>query len=284
MQFLWDRSDLVVAWAVGITITAAALIETFRPFRNLASSTLRRWLANGALYLSSNIILALVYRASGIGLALAMQSSGRGFLNSANVPFALRFALGLLLIDFLSYATHRLNHSLPFLWRFHRVHHSETDLDVTTGIRFHPVEGLFTYGAPLAAIALLGIPPSAVLTAYLALIVQDSFTHANVRIPAWMDRALRTILITPDLHRRHHSSDQSDQNTNFGTVFSFWDRLFATFHYRDSAEIAVYGLSEIPEGSSFNVIHLLALPFRSMTNSVRSSESRELNAARQVDR
>ena len=265
MQFPWDRSDLVIAWAVGVTITAAAFVETFRPFRNLTSSTLRRWLANFSLYLSSNIVLALVYRASGVGLSLTMQSSGRGFLNSASLPFALRFALGLLLIDFLSYATHRLNHSLPFLWRFHQVHHSETDLDVTTGIRFHPVEGLFTYGAPLAAIALLGIPPSAVLTAYLALIVQDSFTHANLRIPAWMDRALRTILITPDLHRRHHSSDQSDQNTNFGTVFSFWDRLFATLRQSNAGDIATYGLSEVPDGSSFHVIRLLALPFRRTT-------------------
>jgi len=262
MQSLWDRPDLIVAWTIGLTITAAALVETFWPFRRLASSTLRRWLANGALYLTSNIVLALIYRASGIGIALAVQSSGRGLLNSHALPFALRFALGMLLIDLLSYTTHRLNHALPFLWRFHQVHHSETDLDVTTGIRFHPVEGLFTYGVPLAAIALLGIPPSAVLTAYLALIVQDSFTHANLRIPAWIDRALRLILITPGLHRRHHSSDETDQNTNFGTVFSFWDRLFATLRQRDASEIAAYGLSEFPGGSSFNVIRLLALPFR----------------------
>lgn len=262
MQSLWDRPDLVVAWAIGATITGAALAETFWPFRKLASSTLRRWIANGALYLSSNIVLALVYRASGVGLALAIQSSGRGLLNSSGLPFALRFAIGVLLIDFLSYATHRLNHAVPFLWRFHQVHHSETDLDVTTGIRFHPVEGLFTYGVPLAMIALLGIPPSAVLTAYLVLIGQDSFTHANLRIPAWIERSFRTILITPDLHRRHHSSDQSDQNTNFGTVFSFWDRLFATLRQRDANDITAYGLSEISDGSSLNVIRLLALPFR----------------------
>jgi sterol desaturase/sphingolipid hydroxylase (fatty acid hydroxylase superfamily) len=241
-----------------------ALVETFQPARFLPTSTLKRWTSNWILFAVSSALLLCVYQLSGIALAVEAQASQRGLLNQFHLPYALRFAIGFLALDLVSYLGHRLFHAIGFLWRVHQVHHSESDLDLTTGFRFHPIEALVEQGFRLIVIGLLGLPPLSVVFAGLAIVLQDFFTHANMHFPRRADLALRWLIITPETHRVHHSEAFSEQNANFGTVFSFWDRIFGTYFTASSENSAParYGLAEIKEGSSLSFIGLLALPFR----------------------
>ena len=205
-----------------------------------------------------------VFQLSGIALAVETQANQRGVLNRFVIPYFLKFAIGFVALDLVSYLGHRLFHSVGMLWRVHQVHHSETDLDLTTGFRFHPIEGVAIQALRLVVIALLGISPLAVVCAGLAILIQDYFTHANLRFPRTSDLALRWLIITPEMNRAHHSEIIDEQNTNFGTIFSFWDRIFGTYFpaRAANAEPSRYGLAEVQEGSRLSAIGLLALPFR----------------------
>jgi sterol desaturase/sphingolipid hydroxylase (fatty acid hydroxylase superfamily) len=239
-------------------------VETFQPFRRFTSSTAKRWASNSIMLAVSTAVLLSVYQLSGIALAVELKASQRGALNRISLPYFLKFAIGFVALDLVSYLGHRLFHAIGLLWRVHQVHHSESDLDLTTGFRFHPIEALITQAARLLVIALLGISPLAVVAGGLAIAMQDYFTHANIRFPNAADAALRWLIITPDMHRTHHSVGYSDQNTNFGSVFSFWDRIFGTYcpAYPADAPASRYGLTEVQEGSSLSALGLLALPFR----------------------
>jgi sterol desaturase/sphingolipid hydroxylase (fatty acid hydroxylase superfamily) len=177
-----------------------------------------------------------------------------------------RFAVGFAVLDLAAYFSHRAFHAVSPLWRIHRVHHSETDLDLTTGLRFHPGEALLVQGLFLGVIAVLGIPPGAVALAALVVIVQDLFTHANIMIPKALDRALRVLIVTPGMHRVHHSDSVPEQNANFGTIFSCWDRMFRTYSgvLPASASAPRYGLAELSNGSQLNAARLLLMPFHSL--------------------
>jgi sterol desaturase/sphingolipid hydroxylase (fatty acid hydroxylase superfamily) len=247
-----------------IAFVVTALAESFLPARDHPSSTPRRWISNYALLAVSSLIVLCAYQFSGIALACALKANSLGVMNRFRIPYVVRFAIGFAVLDLAAYLSHRAFHAIAPLWRIHRVHHSETDLDLTTGLRFHPAEALFVQGFFLAVIALLGVPPGAVALAALAVVVQDFFTHANVLIPDSVDRGLRVLIITPAMHREHHSADVPRQNTNFGTVFSLWDRVFRTYSagLPATTEPARYGLAEISNGSELNAARLLLLPFR----------------------
>lgn len=247
-----------------LAFVATAMAETFLPFRSLPSSTPRRWTSNAILVAISGLAIFCAYQLSGIALAITIQASSHGALNRVPIPYSVRFAIGFASLDLMNYASHRLFHARALLWRVHEVHHTEIDLDLTSGFRFHPIEGLFAQGVSLIAIALLGTPPSAVLCAGLAVILQDFFTHANVRFPEAADRVLRLLIITPAMHRVHHSDLVAEQNTNFGTIFSLWDRLFGTYRAKADrdADHARCGLSEMANGSDLSAAKLLVLPFR----------------------
>lgn len=247
-----------------VAFVATALAETFLPFRSLPSSTPRRWISNSILLAVSSVAVACAYQLTGIALALTIRAASHGVLNRAALPYGLQFAAGFAALDFTAYVSHRLFHAVAPMWRVHQVHHSESDLDLTTGLRFHPVETLFTQGLLLITIALLGPPAGAVAFAALAVIVQDFFTHANLRVPEAADRVLRLVIVTPAMHRVHHSEAIPEQNMNFGTIFSVWDRLFGTYlagHPADSAQ-ARSGLTELANGSELNAARLLFVPFR----------------------
>jgi sterol desaturase/sphingolipid hydroxylase (fatty acid hydroxylase superfamily) len=265
------HGDSVSRYVFVFALVAIAMAETFLPFRSLASSTPRRWTANSILLAISSLTIFCAYQLSGIELAINIQANSHGVLNRESIPYGVRFAIGFAALDLMSYACHRLLHTLSSLWRLHEVHHTETDLDLTTGLRFHPVEGLLTQGAWLIAIAFLGPPPGAVAFAGLVVIVQDFFTHANVRIPEAADRVLRLLIITPALHRVHHSDLVVEQNANFGTIFSLWDRIFGTYRTRlpMDADHARCGLTEMANGSDLSAVGLLVLPFRRMPPQTR---------------
>ncbi len=263
MQFFGLRYETVWWCVFGSSFVAIILAETFRPFRNLSSSTPRRWISNGLLLGTSSVLIRCVYGISGIALAVTVHASRYGVLNRVALPLALRFVLAFVSLDLTQYLVHRTFHASGFLWRLHQVHHSESDLDATTGLRFHPGEALIAQAALLVLIAVLGVPPLAVLCVPLAVALQDFFTHANISVPAQLDHWLRFLIVTPGMHRTHHSDVMVEQNTNFGTIFCVWDRFFRTYRSGSASGIEVRcGLSELKNGSELNAARLLVLPFR----------------------
>lgn len=257
---MYDGNTWWTVFAVTFLLTAVA--ETFLPFRSFKISTPRRWVNNSALLAVYSVVTFSAYQFTGVALAFSVQGSSHGLLNLMPIRYGLRFVLGFAFLDLTDYLSHRTLHALAPLWRVHQVHHSETELDLTSGLRFHPVEALFAQAFMLVVIALLGPPPAAVALEALAIVFQNFFTHANLRIPAPAERFLRLAIITPDLHRVHHSERAPAQNTNFGTIFSVWDRLFGTYRVPTDADLERSGLAEIADGSRLNAVHLLLLPFR----------------------
>lgn len=262
-------------WYVfGLSFVVTALVETLWPYRVLPTSTRRRWTSNAILQVASTAVITGLFQLTGIALAVAIQATRHGTLN--RIPFPISFAVGFAALDLTNYVSHRFFHSVALLWRFHKVHHTETDLDLTTGLRFHPFEGILSQACQLAVIALIGVPPSAVLFVSLAVVVQDFFTHANLRFPETADRLLRWLFVTPAMHRVHHSEQMKEQNGNFGTIFSVWDRLFRTYVPKLAAEAgqARWGLADVADGSNLNAARLLALPFRPVGAGSASDASR----------
>lgn len=211
-----------------------------------------------------NSPMNLIYPATAVAVALAVSASSYGLLNRPWLPFWLRCVLSFLLLDLLRYCQHRLYHAIPLLWRIHRVHHSDPEVDCSSGFLFHPGEYLLTQGSYLAVVTILAPPPAVVAVLEFIVIAQNVFAHGNITLPSHVDSLLRRVWITPDMHRIHHSDDVAEQNTNFGNVLPWWDLLFRTY-LRDPAagqQAMTVGLHEIQDQRSLNIFRMLALPFR----------------------
>jgi sterol desaturase/sphingolipid hydroxylase (fatty acid hydroxylase superfamily) len=238
-----------------------ALWESFQPRRRPTVAPAGRWGRHAALAALSSVA-GLLFRTSPILVAAAVASSPYGLLNRSPAPFWVRCLVAVLLLDLARYLQHRLMHSWPVLWRLHQVHHSDEDFDLTTGLRFHPLEAVLTQGSYLGVVAVLAPPVEAVLVAELATVVQNFFAHANARIPAFIERPLRRVLVTPEMHRVHHSVEIDEQNTNFGSILPFWDSLFRTYRAapRDHDTLR-FGLKELAPGTDLPMRVLLSMPF-----------------------
>lgn len=208
---------------------AMALWEVLAPRRPLGVSKPVRWANNLALVFFNSILLRLVFPAAAVGVALYAQSRGLGLLHAAALPPALALVVAVVALDFAIYLQHVLFHAVPALWRLHRVHHADLDIDVTTGARFHPVEILLSMLIKFAVILVLGPPVAGVVAFEVLLNATAMFNHGNVRLPAAVDRVLRWIVVTPDMHRVHHSVEDDETNSNFGFNLPWWDRLFGTY-------------------------------------------------------
>jgi sterol desaturase/sphingolipid hydroxylase (fatty acid hydroxylase superfamily) len=243
---------------------AFAIWETFRPRRALSTAMPRRWAKHAVLWFLSSASAGLIYRVSAVLVAAAASSSRYGLLNGDRLPLWLRCLLAVLLLDLIRYGQHLLYHKAFWLWRIHQVHHADPDFDWSTGLRFHPVEVLFSQGIYLAVIAAVAPPPVAVLALELVESAVNFFVHANVALPAALESRLRWLMVTGDIHRIHHSTEIAEQNANFGVVFSFWDRLFGTYVPEPAAgqDNIVLGLSEIARKRDLSLSSLLLLPFR----------------------
>ena len=207
------------------------LWETLAPARPPTLSRLSHWANNLGLVLLNGLLLKLLLPVTALGAALFAQRHGWGLFNHFAAPPWLALLASVVIMDLVIWLQHVMVHAVPVLWRLHRVHHADLDYDVTTGVRFHPLEILLSMGIKIATVLLLGPPLLAVVAFEVLLNVMAMFNHGNVRLPTRLDRVLRWLLVTPDMHRLHHSVADDEANSNFGFNLSWWDRLFGT--YRD---------------------------------------------------
>ena len=203
--------------------------ETLAPRRARTVSRWVRWPSNLGLVALNTVLLRILMPTAAVGLALLGEAHGWGLFNHLSLPYWLTVGAAMVLLDLVIYLQHVLFHAVPVLWRLHRMHHADLDFDVTTGARFHPIEILLSMAIKLAVVAALGPPAVAVLLFEIVLNATAMFNHANVKIPAAFDHGLRWWVVTPDMHRVHHSIRSSETNSNFGFNLPWWDRLFGTY-------------------------------------------------------
>lgn len=209
-----------------------ALAEHLLPRRPLRAQKSRRWVTNWALIFIDTAtlrLLALAIPALAVGAALDATARGYGVFNQIGLPVWLEFIAALLILDFLIWGQHVITHKIPLLWRLHRVHHADTDIDVTTAIRFHPVEIALSMLLKIGAVYLLGPSALAVIVFEILLNGCAMFNHSNLRLSGPMDALIRRFLVTPDMHRVHHSDKRAEHDSNYGFSISLWDRLFGTY-------------------------------------------------------
>ena len=261
---LWGRIESYGYWLVFATaFLGVAVWESFRPRRPLSAAPERRWGRHGLVLVVCTIISVGLYRVSPVIVALSFAGNRFGLLNKPWLPFAVRCILAVLLLDFVKYATHWAYHAVPVLWRVHRVHHSDPDFDVSTGVRVHPIEVILNQGAYFAVIAVFAPPVSAVLVAELVSAFQSFFGHANASLPEWIEKPLRVLFVTPDMHRIHHSEEVAEQYRNLGETFPWWDHLFRTYLDAPAAGQAgmIVGLKGYQDDGSLGVGFMLTQPF-----------------------
>lgn len=208
-----------------------ALWEVLAPRRALKISKVVRWLNNISLVMLNTAILRLLFPVLAVGMASFATENGWGILNYYQIPYLAAVIVSVMVLDFMIYLQHVLVHAVPLLWRLHRVHHADPDFDVTTGSRFHPIEIMLSMLIKFSVILVLGPPVVAVILFEVILNGAAMFNHSNVRLNTTVDKYLRWIIVTPDMHRVHHSVEDDEANSNFGFNLPWWDRLFGT--YRD---------------------------------------------------
>ncbi|MCW8904318.1 sterol desaturase family protein [Sedimenticola sp.] len=212
-----------------------ALWETLTPRRLLTQPKVLRWSHNLGLTFLNSLLLRLLFPAAAIGVAVFAQQQGWGLFNYYHLPLLVSVTVSVILLDGIIYLQHVMVHAIPLLWRLHRVHHADLDFDVTTGARFHPLEIIFSMLIKFAAILLLGPPVLAVVIFEILLNATSMFNHGNLRLPVKVDRVLRLFVVTPDMHRVHHSIEDDETNSNFGFNLPWWDRLFGTYKAQPDA-------------------------------------------------
>ncbi len=240
-----------------------AIWEVAAARRELTASKSRRWFGNLGVILLDALMVRLLFPAAVVGVALMVEELGWGMFNLFSVPYWVAVLVSVVVLDCVIYVQHVMFHAIPALWRLHLVHHADLDIDVTTGIRFHPIEIVISVFIKLAAVSVLGPPVLAVIIFEVLLNALAMFNHANVRIPLPLDRVLRWFIVTPDMHRVHHSVDHGEHNSNFGFNLSCWDWLLGT--YRDQPakghQEMVIGLKSFRDRTWQTLPKILAMPF-----------------------
>lgn len=266
-QFLLDNEAMLRLGVFGGMLAAMVVAERLAPRRRLTQAVAGRWFRNLSIVVLNTVALRLGFfflPTLAVGFAFLVAEQGIGLFNLVALPPVLEVVAAVLLLDLAIWAQHVAFHKVPLFWRLHRVHHADMDIDVTTGLRFHPVEIILSMVFKFAVIALLGPAAVAVLLFEVVLNGAAMFNHANLRLPAWLDRPLRWIIVTPDFHRVHHSTVPSETDSNYGFNLTLWDRLFRTMTPQpraghDGMEI---GLAEYRDGPRQGLGWMLALPFR----------------------
>ena len=246
-------------------LVVMAVWEVIAPRRALTVSKALRWANNLGLVFFNSFLLRLAFPAAAVGVAAFAAEQGWGLFNYYQLPLWLAVVASVVVMDFIIWLQHVMVHAVPLLWRLHRMHHADLDYDLTTGARFHPIEIFLSMGIKFATIFLLGPPVVAVMIFEVLLNATSMFNHGNVRLPQGVDRVLRWFLVTPDMHRVHHSVEDDEANSNFGFSLPWWDRLFGT--YRDQPrgghEAMTIGIRKYRETRDVSWLPgMLLLPFR----------------------
>ena len=238
--------------------------EFVAPRRPCAIGRAARWPSNLGIVVIDAVAVRLLIPTAAVGVALLAEARGFGLFHWLGWPTVLAGLVGFLVLDLVIYGQHMAFHHVPWLWRLHRVHHADLDVDVTTGVRFHPVEILLSMVVKMATVALIGIPVAAVVAFEVVLNATAMFNHANVVLPAWLDRIVRLILVTPDMHRVHHSVERRETDSNFGFNLPWWDRLFGTYRAEPAAghDGMTIGLPIFRNPAELRLDRLLTQPFR----------------------
>ncbi len=234
MDGLIGQSDALIRFAIfaGVFL-AMALIELLLPKRTLLASKGHRWFTNLGISVIASLVLramaALVVPIAAIAAAFYAQANGIGLLNNVAWPEWVKIAVALLVLDLAIWVQHLASHKIPILWRLHKVHHADRDIDVTTAVRFHPIEIALSMVWKIVVVVPLGASPLAVFLFEVILNACAMFNHANIALPLGLDRVMRLLIVTPDMHRVHHSVQRREHNSNYGFNLSLWDRLFRTY-------------------------------------------------------
>lgn len=238
--------------------------ETLWPRRKLGKKKIRRWTANLSVSFISTIAVRVLLPLAPSAFALFWQEKGFGLFNLVSMPYWLDILLAVLALDMIIYWQHVAFHRIPILWKVHRMHHADTDIDASTGIRFHPIEIIISMGIKFIAIALLGPPAIGVIVFEVTLNGCALFNHSNVNLPLGLDKWLRLIVVTPDQHRVHHSTDMREANMNYGFNFPWWDRIFKSYKAQPDKghEKMVIGMNIFRDDKYKSIREMLAIPFR----------------------
>jgi sterol desaturase/sphingolipid hydroxylase (fatty acid hydroxylase superfamily) len=247
------------------TFALVALWEVLAPRRALTVSRAVRWASNLGLVVLNTVLLRLMFPLAAVGMAAFCAANGWGLLNHFQVPFVVALPVAVITMDFMIWLQHVMLHAVPALWRLHQVHHADPDYDLTTGARFHPIEIVLSMLVKFASITVLGPPVMAVVVFEVLLNATAMFNHGNIRLPAALDRVLRWFVVTPDMHRVHHSVEDDETNSNFGFNLPWWDRLFGTYRAQpraghDRMTIGIHGHSDPREVA--RLPGMLLMPFR----------------------
>jgi sterol desaturase/sphingolipid hydroxylase (fatty acid hydroxylase superfamily) len=243
---------------------AMAVWELLAPRRPQVIGRATRWPGNLGIVALDVALVRILFPTTAVGLALLAESEGWGLLNAWPVPAWIAVPIAVIVLDLVIYLQHVLFHAVPALWKLHRMHHADLELDVTTGARFHPVEIILSMVIKLTAVAALGAPAVAVLIFEVLLNATAMFNHANARLPERVDRVLRWLVVTPDMHRVHHSVVMRETNSNFGFNMPWWDRLFGTYRDQPAAghERMTIGVEELRDPTELRLDRMLTQPFR----------------------
>jgi sterol desaturase/sphingolipid hydroxylase (fatty acid hydroxylase superfamily) len=262
--FLLSYEPGIRLTAFGGVFVVMALWELAGPRRKQSIGRGWRWPNNLGVVVVNTLLLRILFPVTAVGLALVAEARGFGLFNGVEVPFWLAVIASVVVLDLAIYLQHVLFHAVPGLWRLHRMHHADLDFDVTTGLRFHPVEILLSMLIKFAAIGALGAPALAALVFEVLLNTTSMFNHGNVRIPPAIDRVLRWLVVTPDMHRVHHSIVVRETNSNFGFNLSWWDRLFGTYRAQPTAghEGMTIGIEEFRARRELGLDRMLLQPLR----------------------
>lgn len=266
-NFLLDNETAIRLGCFFGLLALMMFLELIAPKRALSQSRAVRWYANLGIVALNTAVLRLLFPVAAVGLAMLAADRGWGLFNNLSVPYWLAVAASVAILDFAIYLQHVMFHAVPLLWRLHRMHHADLDIDVTTGARFHPVEIVLSMVIKMAVVAVLGPPAVAVMIFEVLLNATAMFNHANLGLPLGLDRWLRLLVVTPDMHRIHHSFLAQETNSNFGFNLPWWDRLLGT--YRDQPEKGhqgmTIGIDLFRDPGAQHLHRMLMQPFREGT-------------------
>ena len=257
-----DEGFIRLGFFLGVFV-AVALWEQSQPRRSLMESRKVRWFSNLAIAFLNTILLRLAFPILTVGIAVLCEDKGWGLLNNVEMPYPIKVFCAVLFLDFAIYMQHVVVHAVPLLWRLHLMHHTDLDFDVTTGSRFHPIEIIISMMIKIFVVVALGASEIAVIIFEVLLNATSMFNHGNINIPIKIDCFVRLFLVTPDMHRVHHSFKPKETNSNFGFNLPWWDRLFGT--YRDQPEEGhsgmTIGISQFRDSKYLKLRWLLIQPF-----------------------